>query len=234
MFCSEWALVKRSHPETTIIPLRCRCWSCDICRPGRAKRLIEEAKAGRPNKHIVLTSRRRPGGNPHRAAQALSKAWRQVRREYIKEHGKGSLAFLAVFEATKQGWPHIHIVARCKWLDQDWLSKRMGKIIGSPVVWVEAIDGPAEVAKYIAKYIGKDPHRFFGVKRYWRSLDYLFPVTDADDAWRVQGDTWFIVKFNWRTEARYYVSQGYDCKMFEDRAVLTRATQKERRARCPP
>lgn len=221
MFCSEWALVKRTQPGLTVTPLRCKCWTCDQCRPARTARLIAEAKAGQPNTMITLTSRRVEGWSPHVAAQRLSHAWRQVRREYVKEHGKGSLAFLVVFEATKLGWPHLHIVARCKWIDQKWLSRRMGALIGSPYVWVNRIDGIERVAAYIAKYIGKNPHRFIGTKRYWRSQDYLLteeePATEEEPPYEL----WWIEKCSWRTAVRRFAENGYTVQFDGEKAILT-------------
>ncbi len=166
MFCSEFALVKYSEPTRLVIPLKCRCWTCDDCRPARKARLEAEARAGAPTLFITLTSRRREGWCPDRAARLLVTAWRTVRAEYLKKHGKDSLHFLAVFEAYDSGWPHLHIVARGGWLDQRWLSKRMGALIGAPIVDVRRVKSPGQIAAYVSKYIGKNPHRFKGVKRY--------------------------------------------------------------------
>ena len=182
MFCGEWALVKHSFPALKVIPLKCRCWSCDECRPERTRQLIGEAKSGRPDLFITLTSIFSPGADPAAAARQLVKAWRTVRSEYLKKNGKGSLPFLAVFEETKNGWPHLHIVARCKWLSQRKLADRMEELTGARVCWVERLKTTRKVANYVAKYIGKNPFRFFGTKRYWRSLDYLAVVADDDPA----------------------------------------------------
>lgn len=209
MFCAEWSLVKVKFREATVLPLKCKCWSCDECRPSRTKRLVEEAKRGAPTLFITLTSRRRRGLTPDQAAEKLVAAWRQVRREYIREHGKGSLAFLAVFEKTKKGWPHLHIVARCKWLSQTWLSARMADLIDSPIVDVRRVHGLRKVAAYVTKYISKDPHRFTGVKRYWRSLDYLLPpAEEEEDAWS-EVPTWRIVQRFWEFVAADMKTAGW-------------------------
>lgn len=218
VLCSEWALVKVQFRTVTVEPLKCKCWHCDQCRPGRTRRLVEEAKRGVPTLFITLTSRRRASLTPSQAAQALVAAWRQVRRRYIAEHGKGSLPFLAVFEATKKGWPHIHIVARCKWLNQKWLSKQMAALHDSPVVDVRRVHGLSKVAAYISKYISKNPHRFTGVKRYWRSLDYLLPPPPEDD------DPWENIPY-WHVEQRFwlFVAQDFAAEGFEVQAPWARA-----------
>lgn len=223
MFCQEWALVKNATKTVTIIPLRCRCWTCEECRPGRAAKLIAEAKRGKPNLFVTLTSRRFPGGSPDNAACALVRAFQVARREYLKEHGKHSWPFLAVFEATKQGWPHIHLVARSKWIDQRWLSKRMGELIGSPMVDVRRVKGVKKVVAELCKYIGKDPRRFAGTKRYWRSKDYLLPEEDSEQEEDSPWNFWEIHKFNWQTMIRRFVAEGYTVTMGRREAVLERS-----------
>ena len=197
MFCAEWCLVKRTRPGLTIIPLRCRCWTCEECQPRRRSQLIREGVRGKPNLFITLTSVYRPGGSPAAAARALVCAWRKVREEYIKVHGKGSLPFLAVFEATLNGWPHLHIIARAKWVSQKWLSKRMAALTGAKIVWVERIKGGRRTVNYVTKYVGKEPMRFATVKRYWRSQDYLLPSDEQEGEEEELLEPWRIVQQNW-------------------------------------
>lgn len=220
MLCSEFALVKHSFPEITVIPLRCRCWSCDHCRPSRKARLEAEAQAGAPTIFITLTSRRREGECPDRAAQRLVTAWRTVRAEYLKRHGKDSLHFLAVFEATKLGWPHLHIVARAKWVDQRWLSRRMRALIGSPIVDVRDVGNIRKRAAYISKYVGKNPHRFEGVKRYWRSLKYLTPAEDKDVQSEETAPLWVVEPMPWTRVVSDLIQIGYEADYTRGGAVL--------------
>lgn len=221
MLCAEWCLIKRTQPGLTIIPLRCRCWSCEFCAPVRKARLVHEAQAGKPDLFVTLTSVYKPGRCPHMAARALARAWRVVRREYLAEHGKHSLPFLCVFEATKNGWPHIHIVARCKWLDQAWLSKRMEELIGAPIVDVRRVKRSHGVAKYIAKYISKETARFEGVKRYWRSLDYLLPTEDTDETPGLVITDWTIVREDWLTMVQEQEPMWAFCVMQRGQAFLS-------------
>ena len=221
MLCEEASLVNSRRGLMTVTPLRCKCWSCDGCRPRRKRQLVREARTGRPNTFITLTSQRKPGGCPHAAARDLAHAWRRTRREFIAAHGPNSLAFLAVFEATQRGWPHLHIVARVKWIDQDWLSKRMAFHHGAPIVDVRRIKGLQQVASYVAKYLGKKPHRFEGTKRYWRSLDWLDPVRALIDGFKPKPGEWHVVKENWRTFAARLERTGLAVIWGEDRAVVS-------------
>lgn len=199
MFCSEWSLVKADFPHAEIIPLRCRCWTCQHCAPNRKARLRHEGRAGSPNIFITLTSPYDPQGSPDQAARDLAHAWRTVRAQYLRRHGKNSLPFLAVFEKTKKGWPHIHIIGRCSWLDQAWLSNKMHALIGAPIVDVRRVTDRGKVVKYITKYLSKDPHRFSTVKRYWKSRDYVAPTPHEDTPTDPNAPAWTIVREDWLT-----------------------------------
>ncbi|HDZ44103.1 MAG TPA: hypothetical protein ENH80_09195 [Phycisphaerae bacterium] len=221
MFCAEWSLVKKEFKLTTVIPLRCRCWHCDECRPLRTYQLVSDAKRGDPDLFITLTSRRRPGLTPDEAAVLLAHAWRKVRAAYLRVHGPLSLEFLAVFERTKKGWPHIHIVARCHWLDQKWLSHQMDALIGSPVVDVRRVHGKSKVAAYISKYISKNPERFIGVKRYWRSKNYLMAPTRWASTLKAMATPWEIVRCHFKLYAEMAVGPGVSVKVGRSEAVIS-------------
>ena len=220
MLCSEWSLVNRQTPLIKIMPLRCKCWHCEECRPLRTWRLLTEARAGKPDLFITLTWRWRASVSPDQAAVLLAHAWRSARAAYLREFGPKSLPFLAVFERTKKGQPHIHIVARCKWLDHEWLSKKMGKLIRSPNVWIERIHHKSKVAAYVTKYIGKNPERFVGVKRYWRSMDYLLPPDPEDEPLRERSGLWEIHQLDWRSCARAFALGALWVRWGKDEATV--------------
>lgn len=82
------------------------------------------------------------------------------------------LPFIAVFEATKLGWPHLHILMRSRFIPQWWLATEMSELTGAHIVRIERLKSARQGAIYVAKYLGKNPHRFGTTKRYWRSRDY--------------------------------------------------------------
>lgn len=181
MLCTQWALVKTQGRVATVEPLRCRSWSCDHCRPMRRKQCIREAAHGEPNAFITLTVNPAHFDSEADRAQALVRAWREVRRLACKKYGYKSIPFYAVFERCESGEPHLHILARVPWIDQGWLSKTMERLNGAPVVDIRRIDKARKPQNYIAKYVGKDLSPFEGCKRYWKSLDWL--LTKTRQAW---------------------------------------------------
>ena len=138
-YCGDSTIVKRSPGQREARPLLCRSWSCSDCAPRRRRRLIAEAHGGNPTAFLTLTSRRQPGQTPADAAQALSHAWRKLRLRAMRHYKLDKLPFIAVFEKTILGWPHLHILLRATWLDQRWLSAQMDELLQSPVVWIRRI-----------------------------------------------------------------------------------------------
>ncbi len=182
MLCQEWVLVKNQGRTLTAEPLKCRCWSCELCQPLRCSRLKRQAFLGRPDTFLTLTVNPDRNNSPDDRAQELSRAWRLLRLRTMRRYGYKALPFLAVFEKTKAGEPHLHILLRCKWIDQKWASAVMAELIGAPIVDVRRIAGASKIINYIAKYIGKEPHSFKGTKRYWASRDWELPDVREDEA----------------------------------------------------
>lgn len=202
MYCTQVSLVQQYEFHAIVRPLYCNCWTCDICAPRRRRRLVREAQEGSPNRLITLTVRGRDDNAQAARARDLVAAWRILRKLYIRKHGKGSLEFLAVFERTRRGEPHLHILCRSAYVDQRWLSAQMNRLIGAPIVDVRRIHGRRHAARYVAKYVAKGCGVFDGCKRYWRSLRYLAPRTDdlAPEADEYE-PPWRIVREHWRTLA---------------------------------
>jgi len=83
-----------------------------------------------------------------------------------------SLQYLAVVEAHKSGWPHLHILCRSEWIDQDWLAEQTKELLDAHRVDVERITKKSQVNAYVAKYCGKCVHKFGTTKRYWKTATY--------------------------------------------------------------
>lgn len=201
-FCESNCILVQYDPGVKINPLKCRRWSCETCHPARCARLRSEAYRGIPNTFITLTVNPEHFKDHHERARRLKLAWTRVRRKAVKSWGNRKIPFLAVFEETASGEPHLHILARSKWIPQDWLSSEMEAEIGAPVVDIRRIHSRKKAAKYVSKYVGKAPEKFHGTKRYWRSLDYMQlprrefkdPIGQRGRAWWVQGSVHEVIQ----------------------------------------
>lgn len=194
-FCEVNSILAQYSPGIKINPLSCNRWSCAECCEKRRSRLKSEAFRGRPNAFITLTVNPKIGTGPDHRARDLVEAWRKVRRRAKIKWGNVRIPFIAVFEETKAGEPHLHILCRLKWIPQNWLSDQMKAEIGAPIVDIRRVTSKSKVASYVAKYVGKNPEKFGGCKRYWRSLDYLIeprkeyadPLGPAEGRWFERG-----------------------------------------------
>lgn len=169
MLCSEASIVNRGRDGYQAVTLRCRSWGCELCAPDRKKQLVALAKSGNPDTFVTLTVNPAFGTSPEDRARRLADAWRRIVRMVKKKYGYTELPYFAVFEATKKGEPHLHILARVKWISQKWLSEKMAELMEAPVVDIRRVRDKSKLAYYISKYMGKDPHRFSSCKRYWQT-----------------------------------------------------------------
>lgn len=172
-FCETSAILREYPPGVKIDPLPCKRWSCPDCCHKRRARLTHEAHRGKPNTFLTLTVNPAVGTGPDHRARLLKESWTKIHRQAKKLQPDGKLPFLAVFELTKAGEPHLHILCRSKWIDQKWLSERMEEEMGAPIVDIRRIDNPKSASLYVSKYVSKNPERFPGTKRYWRTQDYF-------------------------------------------------------------
>lgn len=189
MLCSEASLVKLDFDGGQAVTLKCRSWTCPICQPERGRALRAQAFSGNPNTFITLTVNPRFLDSPEARAQALADAWRTIVRRAKAKYGYQKLPYLAVFEATQKGEPHLHVICRVRWISQTWLSGQMLMLMKAPVCDIRRVYRPGQVASYITKYVGKDPHRFGSCKRYWCTQDWdLSDFVKPDDPILIRGN----------------------------------------------
>lgn len=200
-YCGERVIVESGETVKRAVSLRCRSWQCQECAPLRRKRLIAHAIAGKPDSFLTLTSINRQGRNKHDAAQELAHAWRWLRRKICTTYKIKKLPFLAVFEATQTGWPHLHILLRAKFIPQKWISDRMRERTGAFVISIARIRAPSQVVGYCAKYVGKDPHHFEKTKRYWSSQDYD-QTTNPNEKGHAKWEAQTLSLYEWATHMR--------------------------------
>ena len=172
MLCSESSMVNRGWDGIRAVSLRCRAWTCPLCAESRRRQLVALALAGQPTTFITLTVNPAFGTSPYNRARSLADAWRVVIRLAKTKYNVKTIPYLCVFEATKKGEPHLHILARVKWISHGWLREQMARLINAPIVEIEEVKDKKKLAFYISKYIGKDPHRFHTCKRYWATRDW--------------------------------------------------------------
>lgn len=200
MICGASSFISYQGPDLVVSRYRCKGWDCQYCGPKRLKRLAKEAYLGNPNKFLTLTARKTDGGCPHEAAAKLVEAWKRMREEIQRKRGIGAIPFIAVFEKTKEGWPHLHILFRGPYIAQKWISQYMQRRTDSPICWIVKIKSRKKAAAYVAKYISKAPDQFKGRKRYWRNQPYIPPLEKK----KPSPHEWHLVQTSLETYAFMY------------------------------
>ena len=222
ILCSEASLVNPGSYAFRAVTLKCRSWGCDLCYSDRKRQLVELALSGQATTFITLTSNPATGGTPDTRARHLARAWPVIVKRAKKKYGYKTIPYLCVFEATKRGEPHLHILCRVKWIDQAWLSNQMKDLISAPIVWVKEVKSQKHMASYIAKYIGKEPERFQGTKRYWRTQDWRIVPVEVEDESTIWSDRWYTIKNSLPGLKRVWERLGYDVVM-EGRMLVAMA-----------
>jgi len=208
MCSTSRSIVKRTAYKAEVFPLRCRSWTCPDCAPRRRKAVIRQATAGEPNRFITITSNASTGATPDEWALLMTRAWRDVVREFRRLWPQREAQYMCVFEATKIGYPHMHILWRGGFLPWAWLSKQMRIRINAPHVYITKIINASVAAQYCAKYFSKRPIRFGNTKRYWRSFSYL-AESETKRRKRINAGSWFYqVDTSWQAMARYFAECG--------------------------
>lgn len=183
MLCREASIRASTDYGEVIAPIKCRSWGCDYCAPERQAQLQSTCINGRPNRFITITCRYGEFGTKELAAAAIVKAWQQVVLEWRRQNKWHKCQYICVFEETKRGWPHLHILWRGHWISGTWLSTRMDTLLNSPRVDIQRLKSIKQSAFYVAKYFTKAPIRFGTCKRYWKTQSYGKPYsTDAAPA----------------------------------------------------
>jgi len=213
LYCGQASLVNPGKSAFRAVTLWCRSWACDDCSTIRARQLVELAQSGKPTKFLTLTVNPETGSSPEDRARLLVDAWRALVRRICKRQGIKHFAYFCVFEATKAGEPHLHILARMPYVDQAWLSAQMAALIEAPIMDIRAVKSVRHVAYYLAKYVGKDPHHFGTCKRYWTTRDWRVehPVPEAPDP--IWTTVWYVSKWPLAVLAAGWKAKGWDTAM---------------------
>ena len=215
MLCSEAIAVNQDGSAGHASILRCKRWNCPLCTGFNHRRIKQKAREGKPNVFLTLTV------NPARyetydaAARDLKTAWVNLRRRMCRAFDMESPPFIAIFEATKAGWPHLHILMRCRFIPQAWYSAAMRDLIGAPIVDVRTIQDTGRVAAYVAKYISKAPEAFAHCKRWWRSHDYEIEPEERTP-FRRYGP--YVSEFSGKIEAYLWKAYGGAAQIVEMRS----------------
>jgi len=129
----------------------------------------------------------------------------RLRRRY----GPNSIDYLAVVEKTKHGEPHLHILARCPYIPQSYLSGIMKELIDAPIVDIRAVKNQRNAILYVAKYVTKEPERIGTAKRYWSSMTYELDPANKPEKNAKRDFPWIVSRFRIEKIAHHWTNDGW-------------------------
>jgi hypothetical protein len=104
-----------------------------------------------------------------------------------------SLDYFLVWERTKRGWPHIHILLVAPRVAKRWLSHQWLELTGCYIVDIQQVSSVSHAARYLAKYLAKDPAVPAGYRRWRRTAGFFNSAKEPAivrmkvmDGWKIQ------------------------------------------------
>lgn len=157
-----------------------------------------------------------------RTSLAVNQLFKRIRRRWPD----AAVEYFLVWERTKKGWPHAHLLLRAPYIPQAWLSIVWEELTGARVVDIRTVHSPADVVSYIAKYLSKDPQAPGNMKRYRCSRLFFGPKVAVAPHRDAEVLSWRVVHQDAHSVARGLVMEGCSAQEQADGSyVVTGPTQ---------
>jgi len=159
----------------------------------------------------LLTLTCNPARHPHiddaflQTSAAVNFLFKRIRRRWPQ----AKVEYFLVWETTKKGWPHAHLLLQAPFIPQAWLSRAWEQLTGAPIIDIRAVHQSADVVSYIAKYLSKDPQAPSGMKRYRSSRNFFGPLFPSEPGTPDGVKNWRLVPRGAFEVARELSSGGY-------------------------
>jgi len=107
-----------------------------------------------------------------KATIAINRLFKRLRRRFPTH----DLQYALVWEKTKKGWPHAHILLRAPYIPQPLVSALWQALTGAYIVDVRKVHNRQHAASYVTKYLTKNPEVPAGFRRFRTSRLYSAPA----------------------------------------------------------
>jgi len=147
------ALQDSQTGEVAFLPIRCHKWACPYCSTFKLLEAQATARAGHPQRHIVLTLKPRPEISLKDQVAFIRSKFRLLVERIRRTHGP--FQYMAALELQKNGPPHLHILARGPYVSQRWLAGAWRRLTGAFIVHVGAVTRTENAVRELTKYLAK-------------------------------------------------------------------------------
>ena len=189
--CARWTVSQVREDGELVVPLRCKCWHCPDCHHINRKLLLRRLQETEVTHLITLTCSPRAFSHPSEAFRHLSLAVPNLVKRIRRQFPAVTFQYLLVWETTRAGWPHAHLLARTSYLPQRALSRHWRELTGAPVVDIRRVTDARGATSYVAKYLTKTLSAPPGLKRlrtsrhFWPTPGGLFGRSASVDPWKL-------------------------------------------------
>jgi hypothetical protein len=160
------------------VPIRCRSWDCLECAKANKRRLLRRLRHAKPNLFATLTTSERTAATPEEAFARANAALPLLFKRWRRARPGSRLDYFLVWERTKRGWPHIHLLLVADRVAKRWLSRQWLELTGCYIVDLQPLGSIAHAASYLAKYLTKDPQVPAGFRRWRRTAGFFNTATE--------------------------------------------------------
>lgn len=194
-FCGRWSTTGQTDDGSWHVPLFCHRWDCYRCGAQKVRQLLSRLEDVEAQRFMTLSCNPARWASPTEAFYGLSKAVGLLAKRIRTAFGPGAFEYCLIWEVTRKGWPHIHLLTRGAFIPQRWLSACWKELTDAPVVDIRQIVSNVQLAAYVLKYITKAPEAPMKMKRYRFSRRFLKP-RDHPHPTRYEGAV------NWKVDYR--------------------------------
>lgn len=221
MRCGAWAVVGTADDGTVVVhPLYCKSWNCRRCAHVNKRRLLRRLEGVESTTFMTLTCNNKLWGNPGAAWVSMSIAVNHLLKRMRRQWPSAELEYFLVWEKTKQGWPHAHLLLRAPFIPQDWLSRHWEELTGAPIVDIRQVHTPVQAMNYIAKYLAKEPAAPPHCKRFRSSKKFFGTVVPMDNPRGRQMSSWRLEAEDPATIARALSLRGYSIALEDNETFV--------------
>lgn len=117
--------------------------------------------------------------------------------------------YFLVWERTKRGWPHAHILLVAPRVAKRWLSAQWRELTGAFIVDIQSVGSHERAARYLAKYLAKDPAVPAGFRRWRRSAKFFRVDLEPKTTPLPRISAWTIQPRPALAQALVWLNQGF-------------------------
>lgn len=177
------------------------------------RRKLQEVLTGVPaHQFITLSCNPGPWRDAEHAFRGMSLAVGELVKRIRRKWSPAGFEYALVWETTRKGWPHVHLIARGPFIPQRWLSRTWQELTHAYIVDIRIVKGGGGVAREMAKYLAKDLHAPPHFKRYRLSHGFLMGRSlssllhpPMDGQWRVVKESPGVLLQTWARQGRHII-----------------------------